>query len=244
MSHPDRDQFNPSREQVNAKAQQMLGTERVLPLDTVSTEAHLQRIADKFQSNPNSMLCNYSNIMGGTPLLERRRAHIDARLMSEDDPLTPVRTSALEKLYRIGFGIVEGATTLHYIGQAEPSAVSQPVYESWLEHPQDERLAEMGIYLKSQGADLLARNLLEPECEGTLLNQGYTCEVNVRRVTGGDSYRLSAASDTDARSELVEGALAGLFLIRCHQVAQFEADLTPPQPPERPDQALPGYYLG
>ncbi len=74
--------------------------------------------------------------------------------------------------------------------------------------------------------------------------------ISTPRVNGEAPYVLHIAQDPDACTQLTEGALAALYLLREHQVAQNMRDagefLDPPTDTEEPPEpgTPPGYYLG
>jgi len=150
--------------------------------------------------------------------------------------------------FRVGFGRINYALANdHPIDQASSDAVSPDSYGEWLKQPRTGRTTEMQTYLENNGAGLLATSFLNTEQHmGTVLNfAATTYHVAIPRVAGEEPYNLSAVDDPEAAREATEGALAALYLIREHHIAQAmqdvannDIDTTPPS------ETLPGYYLG
>jgi hypothetical protein len=91
----------------------------------------------------------------------------------------------------------------------------------------------MDVYLRAQGADLLAVHFLNADAEGSMINYVMNnIGFGTQWDKGLSSYSLTAPDSLGARVQLMEGVLTALFLVRAHQVAQAtkEADFTIPPP--------------
>lgn len=246
------DRFNPSDRQVYNDSKILLGEFRTPPLIAFSTEEHLQRTKDAIMRNPSTLNCCDSLIIGGNDILDTRRDLLEFYLRQQDEMHVAPRASALELFFRVGFGLVERTVVRGFcIDQAEPEAVSIESYEIWQGLPQRERIQGMDAYLKAEEASLLARNLLEPNAKGTMINYAsHYIDITIPRVTEEAPYHLHAAKDYAAREQVIEGALAALYLLREHHIAQEIEDgddMDPFQKPtkiQKPPELPPDYYIG
>jgi hypothetical protein len=237
--------FDPS--QMRVEAEELLGYSRLEPLSLFSTEEYLQRSVDSFRMNPNQLSVAYSNISGGNFILDGHRATLEAQNYLQDTPDRVPKISALNIFFHLGYGLVERTIASHYISQADPEMTTPEAYTAWTEQPLEERVEEMKAYLHAQDADLLAQNLLESENEGSMAQFAKNLNVTVPRVTGEETYILNGNESAAASTELTEGTLAALYLLREHQIGQDmkdmdkdEAQKASDKPPETP----PGHYLG
>ena len=230
---------------------EMVGAYRVEPLSAFSTEEHLHRVLESFRGNPNMLVMNRSDIIGGNELLKAHQAAVELQLYSQDIQDRVPRAAALTRFFKIGFGMVEHTIVSSRVGY-ENEMVTPEAYRQWAQAPREDRIAEMHSYLQAQEAGLLAHNFLEGVKEGSMMEFVCNLTMGVTRVTGGEPYRMDSAQDPEAREHITEGMLTALYLLREHQVGQEIRDmdkLLAPVEPEAPSededrQTPPETYLG
>lgn len=250
MSERENKALSLTNGEIYETTREMMGPYRVEPLSAFNTEEHLQRTLESFRNNPNILVISRSDIIGGNELLAAHQADLELRLYSQDTPNKVPRATALNRFFRIGFGMVENTVICGRIGYPN-EMVSPRAYDEWAKAPREERVAEIRSYLRAQDADVVARNLLEGQQGGSMMEFACDLTITVPRVTGDEPYRMSSAQDPEAREQLTEGVLTALYLLREHQVGQEMLDmnkqLTPPAELETPvedKQLPPETYLG
>lgn len=248
MSERENRAFNFTGGEIYETTREMMGPYRVEPLSAFSTEEHLQRTLNALRDNPNKLTVDRSEIIGGNALLKEHQEDLEMWLYAQDVPNKVPRAAALNRFFNIGFGLVERTVVSRQLGRGN-EMVSPRAHKEWTEAPQAERVTEMHAYLEAQGADLLARNLLEgDQQQGSMMQFACDLTVSISRVTGEEPYRMNSSQDPDAKEQVTEGVLAALYLLREHQVAQemYDMDkaLAPPEQEKPSDETPPGYYLG
>lgn len=250
MSERENKAFGFTGGEIYETAREMMGPYRVEPLSVFSTEEHLQRKLANFKDDPNILVIEKSEIIGGNGLIKAHCADTDLRLHVQDIPNKAPRATALNKFYKLGFGLVENTVVTHRLGFGN-EMVSPRAYSEWAEAPREERVVEMRSYLEAQDARLLAQNLFDGDQEGFMMKFASDLTISISRVTGEEPYRMNSREDPEAREQITEGVLTALYLLREHQIGQEMLDMdkrfAPPAEPETPvenKQQPPETYLG
>ena len=216
-----------SHERVTADSSRLLGRYEVEDFSLFSTEEYLQRVFDGFRLNPTSMLVGESRIAYGTSLLVAQRNQLETTLREQGSTDVAAMASTLDWFFRIGFGMVEGTLVAHHVFGAKFDEADSDRYAVWRDLPQAERIAEMRLYLEAEDAHLLALNLLDAQTFGTMINYASNISLSTPRVTGRPPLEVSASDSPEARSNVIEGSLTALYLLREHLKAQRKRAVAP-----------------
>lgn len=231
------------------------------PLAKLSAPQNVKRVQEQCVSNTEIRFARLNPcIAGGTELVAMCRADIiesscAAPLGDEDMMSFLAGYNIAERIFLTGFSMVDRTVTdVNFVmppkGHASLERTNPSVYKQWREGKDlAARINEMKVWLDAEDAGLLGAAFLDTgsfpagyeqyELGQTLMNSILTAGTGTTFFDGKGQERQVLVSKSQALCEQAyEGALAALYLVREHYMADQER-----QPVVEPPQFIPQSLL-